>query len=104
MLDGVMHHMLITRPHRRPNARSVDVVVCVGSLCQASPALTQDAVLAYVQDHGTEDMKKFASKAQRKLRSLITEAWVWNAARDNAKLEARSDQPVLLMQSTIQDA
>jgi len=50
--------------------------------------------MSYIQMHGTPEMNRFTGKVQGKLRTLITEAWVWNGAHDNAMMERRSDQQV----------
>ena len=49
------------------------------------------ALLAYVQDHGTEEMQAFVHTNQKKLKELLDEAAEWDRARSDARMEAETD-------------
>ena len=49
------------------------------------------ALLAYVQDHGTEEMQAFVHTNQKKLKEFLDEAAEWDRARSDARMEAETD-------------
>jgi len=56
---------------------------------------TRAAVLRYVQDHGTEAMRVFTSKNQKRLTELLADAKEWQAARQVAAEEDLTDWALL---------
>jgi hypothetical protein len=61
----------------------------------AKGILTPAGFLSYVQQHGTTEMQAFASRAQRRLRDYIEDAWEWNNAQSKAAQEEQSDWSLL---------
>lgn len=57
---------------------------------------TPAGLLSYVQQHGTTEMQAFASRAQRRLRDYIEDAWDWNNAQSKSAQEEQSDWSLLL--------
>ena len=49
------------------------------------------ALLAYVQDHGTEEMQAFVHTNQKKLKEFLDEAAEWDRARSDTRMEAETD-------------
>ena len=59
----------------------------LAALIVSKELCTKDALLAYVQRHGTAAMQSFVSRSQRKLDEYIQDAETWAAAEANAALE-----------------
>ncbi|CAE7677912.1 unnamed protein product, partial [Symbiodinium necroappetens] len=49
------------------------------------------ALLAHVQDHGTEEMQAFVHTNQKKLKEFLDEAAEWDRAGSDARMEAETD-------------
>ena len=65
------------------------------SLILSKNLATKDAVLAYVQKHGSAAMQAFVHKVQRHLPEYILEAKDWAAADENATFEQTTDWALL---------
>ena len=60
------------------------------SLIVSKRLQTKDAVLAYVQQHGTVSMQSYVSRVQRKLDEHLQDAWEWAKAQASADEERLS--------------
>ena len=65
------------------------------SLIVSKQLRTKDALLAYVQRHGTVAMQSFVSRTQRKLDEYIQDAETWAAAEANAASEKQTEWEIV---------